>query len=425
MAVSGSRPTGGISPYDARPGAGRARPGRPHGRGRSVRVGAALAASLVALAAIWMGAPGVVRAVGAELAAAVGGKRATAVALRPAGPPPSLPLWVDPASLAARAAAKIAASRPGDAAILRWLAAKPQASWVGPWLGGPDGVRRHAARVVGGAWAARSLPTLVLYALPRRSCRRDPRDRQLARDYRATVRALALAIAARPALVIVEPDAVAEWGCLDARSRDQRQALLRYALAKLASLPRARVYVDAGHPRWQPARVVASRLARVWVPRLRGVALNVANFQPTGAVVRYGRAVLQLVAKAHGVRECRRAPARRCWRWVRDRLGMVVDTSRNGIPEPPRRATCNPAGVAVGEPPRLRPAGSAGVDALLWVKGPGVSDGPCRGGPPGGVFWIDYALEIVRRSPWFSPGGGEVTAASPPTASPPAADASG
>lgn len=55
-----------------------------------------------------------------------------------------------------------------------------------------------------------------------------------------------------------------------------------------------------------------------------------------------------------------------------------------------------------GPSARQRPAQSLGesqVDALLWIKTPGASDGECgRGEPPAGTFWPDYAVGLVDRS---------------------------
>jgi endoglucanase len=38
------------------------------------------------------------------------------------------------------------------------------------------------------------------------------------------------------------------------------------------------------------------------------------------------------------------------------------------------------------------------VDAYLWIKRPGESDGSCHGGPPAGAWWPDYALGLARRA---------------------------
>ena len=75
----------------------------------------------------------------------------------------------------------------------------------------------------------------------------------------------------------------------------------------------------------------------------------------------------------------------------------VIDTSRNGN-GPAADAPlnwCNPAGRALGTRPTtvgLAPR----VDALLWIKRPGESDGSCRPGEPTSGWWYaDYAVELV------------------------------
>jgi cellulase/cellobiase CelA1 len=50
---------------------------------------------------------------------------------------------------------------------------------------------------------------------------------------------------------------------------------------------------------------------------------------------------------------------------------------------------------ATGPAPRFDP-GPAGIDAYLWIKDPGASDGPCRGGPPAGQFWPQYAAALEQ-----------------------------
>jgi cellulase/cellobiase CelA1 len=54
-------------------------------------------------------------------------------------------------------------------------------------------------------------------------------------------------------------------------------------------------------------------------------------------------------------------------------------------------------GRALGRRPTLDP-GPAGIAAYLWIKDPGVSDGPCNGGPPAGGYWPQYALSLVRHA---------------------------
>lgn len=77
----------------------------------------------------------------------------------------------------------------------------------------------------------------------------------------------------------------------------------------------------------------------------------------------------------------------------------MIDTSRNGAgPASGRLAWCNPRGRALGVPPLTDPHDSR-VDALLWIKAPGSSDGACRPGePPAGTFWPDYAVGLATHA---------------------------
>jgi two-component system OmpR family response regulator len=81
---------------------------------------------------------------------------------------------------------------------------------------------------------------------------------------------------------------------------------------------------------------------------------------------------------------------------------FVLDISRNGrgpLREPAQsQPWCNPPGRALGQRPRTS-TGQPGVDPYLWIKQPGHSDGTCRGGPPAGTWWPDYALRLELGEP--------------------------
>ena len=121
---------------------------------------------------------------------------------------------------------------------------------------------------------------------------------------------------------------------------------------------------------------MAQRLHAAGVADARGFALNVSNFGRTGDEVAYGHAV----AAALGAR-----------------TPFVVDTSRNGAGPAPDNAWCNPPDRALGAAPTSH-TGAEDVDAFLWVKRPGESDGTCNGGPPAGQFWTDYAIGLARHA---------------------------
>ena len=82
------------------------------------------------------------------------------------------------------------------------------------------------------------------------------------------------------------------------------------------------------------------------------------------------------------------------------RLGgkhYIIDTSRNGLGGTSNGAWCNPSGQALGTPPTTR-TGMPLVDALLWIKQPGESDGTCNGGPRAGQWWADNALALAQQA---------------------------
>jgi endoglucanase len=182
--------------------------------------------------------------------------------------------------------------------------------------------------------------------------------------------------------VILEPDAVpqAVSGCLSAAAVAERYALLRSAVHALTALPRVTVYLDAGNAGWirPPARLVQP-LRRAGIEDADGFALNVSNFYRTTTTINYGRVLSRRLGGQH----------------------FVVDTGRNG--NGARQADggrgpawCNAAGRALGRDPTTNTR-QALVDAYLWIKVPGVSDGACRpGAPRAGQWWPDYALELVR-----------------------------
>jgi endoglucanase len=283
-------------------------------------------------------------------------------------------LWVDPGSNAAADAARLRHSDPVAARLLRRIADRPQAIWLGDWTRDP---RAEVARQTRRITAAKALPLFVAYNILLRDCGSySAGGAESATAYRRWIRGLAAGIGRRRAVVILEPDALAGIDCLGVPQRAERMRLLAYAVRAIEARPRAAVYVDAGHSAWQPAAQMGRRLRRAGVARARGFSLNVSNFRTTASQVRYGRRVSRAAGGKH----------------------FVIDTSRNGRGPAAGGEWCNPPGRGLGTPPRTRRLPSRLVDALLWVKRPGESDGTCNGGPAAGAWWRDYALGLARRA---------------------------
>jgi endoglucanase len=298
---------------------------------------------------------------------------AAAPASSAAGPNPfaGVRFFVDPDSNARRQARAWRRDSPRKAALMNLIARRAQADWFGAPSPAFAAVRARVGRIR----RAGALPVLVAYGIPRRDCGGHSRGgARSAAAYRRWIRGFAAGIGDRRAVVVLEPDALGSLDCLSGARRRERLGLVGYAIGMLTARPGVSLYVDAGHSRWQPASVMAARLRAVGAERARGVALNVANFRRGTAEVRYGRA---LAAAIPGLR-------------------AVIDSSRNGR-GPAGTAWCNPPGRGLGRSPTAV-RGHDLVDAYLWIKRPGESDGSCNGGPPAGIWWPQYALGLARRA---------------------------
>lgn len=291
----------------------------------------------------------------------------------PGNPLAFAPLYVDRDSRPEAQASRWESSRPADARLLRTIAREPQSMWLGSWY---SNVRTTVSDVMGRARAARQMPVFVAYNIPYRDCFGiSSGGATTAKGYRTWIAQVAKGIGSGHAAVILEPDALAAAPCLTRSQERERIGLLRWATKRLSGQPNTAVYIDAGHAKWVPARAMAKRLRAAGVDSARGFALNTANFHTTAVNRRYGNAVSRaLGGGAH----------------------YVVDTGRNGL-GPRKGDWCNPPGRALGAAPTTQ-TGSPLMDAGLWIKAPGESDGTCNGGPGGGAFWPSYAVGLVKRA---------------------------
>ena len=160
--------------------------------------------------------------------------------------------------------------------------------------------------------------------------------------------------------------------CLSAAGQKDRLALLADAVQVLKA-QRAAVYIDAGHAKWRSPDVMATRLRAANIATADGFSLNVSNYINNPENIAFGEKLSRLVGGKH----------------------YIIDTSRNG-----RGTTsqwCNPRGQALGVVPTTN-TGHPLVDAYLWIKHPGESDGDCNGGPSAGTWWTSYAVTLAKNT---------------------------
>ncbi|MFM9698691.1 glycoside hydrolase family 6 protein [Streptomyces europaeiscabiei] len=265
---------------------------------------------------------------------------------------------------------------PRSTAIETGIADRPAAVWFTDPT--PATTTSRVAAVASAGAARGQVPVLVAYAIPDRDCGGASQGGASTLDaYDAWIDAFAAGLGSDDVIVILEPDAIAQSDCLSAGARADRFASLARAGRVLkAADPHARVYYDAGHSEWNvPAKQAALlRQAGAASPDgSDGVFSNVSNFNRTEAEAAYDRRVLDALGGPAG-------------------LGAVIDTSRNGNGAPADGEWCDPAGRGLGRPPTLT-TGEPRIDAYLWVKLPGESDG-CRG--RAGAFSPGYAYELAR-----------------------------
>lgn len=279
-----------------------------------------------------------------------------------AAPSTTTGLYLEPDTQAAQAAQGASGA---DRAAFERIAGTPQAHWVlDP---DPAAAAQDVADYTDAAAAAGQTGVLVVYAIPGRDCGAHSAGGSTEDGYRSWIAAVAGAITGTP-WVVLEPDALAQLG--DCDGQGDRVGMLRDAAAQLDAVG-ARVYLDIGHARWLPAGTAAERIAQVGTDHLTGFALNVSNYVSTEESMRYGEAVSQATGD----------------------LGYVIDTSRNGSGNDSDQ-WCNVRGRSLGEDPRLIDDDTA-LDAVLWIKHPGESDGTCNGGPEAGQWWPEIARELV------------------------------
>lgn len=341
--------------------------GGPPGKRRSGRPRTALGAA-VALAALLL------------LTACSGGQGDAISLAKPGQRPLSVvPFWVNPDSKASRQAGAYGKDgKVTEARLAQRIAAQPTAEWIG--TDDPEGQARGFTEAAAGADRE---ALLVLYNIPHRDCGSYSRGGASDGDaYRAWLDGVRRGIGERAATVILEPDALPhiEDRCTPQQFHEERYALLTEAVGGLKRLPHTKVYLDAGNPHWisDPGRMVEP-LQRAGIERADGFALNISNYQTTEENARYGKRLSEMVGGKH----------------------FVIDTSRNGNGPASGGDTpenwCNPPGRALGAPPTTK-TGDDRIDAYLWIKRPGESDGTCKGGPKAGDWWPDRALELARNA---------------------------
>ncbi|MBT2490799.1 glycoside hydrolase family 6 protein [Streptomyces sp. ISL-96] len=230
---------------------------------------------------------------------------------------------------------------------------------------------------------------------------------------------------------VIEPDGLpnlvtnlADPECAQAKSSGIQVKGIQYALDKLHAIPNVYTYLDFAHSGWLGWDTNLTQTTQLYTDVAKGTAAglssvdglitNVSNYTPLaepfltnpdktvgGSMVKSGKYYEwnPNFDESDFTKSVHRALVAQGWPAS---TGMVVDTSRNGWggsgrptaeststtldtyvseSKADRRAHrglwCNHSGAGMGHPPQAAPAGypDSHLDAFLWVKPPGESDG--------------------------------------------------
>lgn len=276
--------------------------------------------------------------------------------------------------------------------------------------GGYRGIYGQVMKLLCGSMAADPAPLTVpvfttYFAHPAPgSCPSVAALRRWWPTFRADVRAMAVAIGHRRAVILSEIDSIGTSGCLHGEALQLWLRELSYEVGAFSRLPHAVVYQEAGSEDETPAPRVAQLLVDIGVNRIRGFFSNDTHLNWSSSEVSWGDRVAAAVRQLYA----RRHPA------IAYLPHFVVNTAQNGRgpkrnPHPRTQgseALCNPPGRGLGRLPTADTSPTFDgqtfslLDAFLWTGVPGRSHGTTcyPGAKPGGVFDPRFALELAENA---------------------------
>src|SRR3984885_8879032 len=173
-----------------------------------------------------------------------------------------------------------------NALLITAMETVPQAVWL--TSGTPSEVSATVTSTLREAAFERAIPVLVLYNIPGRDCGSySAGGAENTAEYEAWIDAIAAAIGSRKALIVLEPDALADLPSDCGYDPTQvkipqatadRYTQNNYEVTTLEAGPETLVYIDAGNSHWQAVPIMAQRLVPAGVSPAQGFFTNVSNF---------------------------------------------------------------------------------------------------------------------------------------------------
>ncbi len=280
-------------------------------------------------------------------------------------------LMVEPWGAAATAAKELRASGRQEAAgAAEYIAERPVAVWLSSFYDDQE-LHELIDRDLERARKTDTTAVFVTYDIPNRDCGgKSAGGAATMAEYLSWNRAIANQLQGHRSVVLIEPDSIGQISSCPKQTKGRLEGLRSAAQAfRDAGVP---AYLDGGNSSWVTRATMADRLRAAGVEEVRGFFTNVANYQSDSSERRYAEALASDLGED---------------------VHYVVDTGRNGRGW--KGTWCNAVGAGLGRDPAVATRGQR-IDAYLWVKTPGASDGRCTGGPGAGRWFAGYAEALVR-----------------------------
>jgi endoglucanase len=266
------------------------------------------------------------------------------------------------------------------------IADQPEAQRFSAYVygnGNPDSVMKQVWKIFCHNLTADpgSIPIITTYFLHPdvgKVCKYPSKIQAAAPRFKSQIDAMAQATGNRPAVYLLEIDAIGTSTC--GRGLSTYLSLLHYEVDKIRALPHTVVYIEGGYSDSHDPTYTAKALNKAGVRSVRGFFTNDTHLNWTIDEVRWADKVSKMTGGAH----------------------FIVNTSDNGNgpkknPHPVKQGIedlCNPPNRAIGPLPTTH-TGFPLADAWLWEHVPGESSGRCNGGPPSGTFWPARAVQLA------------------------------
>jgi endoglucanase len=274
--------------------------------------------------------------------------------------------------------------------LLAKIASQPEVQRFSAYSQGgtPSGIAAQVQKILCGNLTADpgAIPVINTYFLHPAvgGCATTAQVNAAAPRFKSQIDAMASANGDHPAVYLLELDALGSSSCFQRQgSLSAYEGLLRYEVDKMAALPHAVVYVEAGYSDANSVSYTAKALNAVDVGKIRGFYTNDTHLNWTINEVNWAEKISKQTHGAH----------------------YIVSTADNGN-GPKLNAhpvsqgiedLCNPPGRGLGPAPTTQ-TGFPHGDAFLWVHEPGNSSGSCHGGTPSGSFWDARAVDLASHA---------------------------